>query len=76
MVNAALRFFFGGSFSFSTPLLVEAGGLNGGGESAVLLFFGTEGVLGPTGGRVRVGIDGVEAGVAAGVFEYVKGTEL
>jgi len=52
--------------------------LNGGGESTRRLFnetvvLTTEAVVG---GSVSEGIDGVDAGVAAGVLEYNIGTEL
>jgi len=57
--------------------MLEAG-VNGGGDSAVRFFDGAvrlaTGTV--TGGNAREGIDGVEAGVAAGVPEYVSGTEL
>jgi hypothetical protein len=56
----------------STP----GAGVTGGGDSAVRRFLGTDGMDVLAGGKVNVGMDGVEAGVAAGVLEYVNGTEL
>jgi hypothetical protein len=53
-------------------------GVNGAGESPVRLFFGTVGVTTGEGcgGSDNGGMEGVDAGVAAGVLEYIRGTEL